>query len=209
MTTVNLRAEAIAEAERLTRARLAVRESDQSARQRLEPGATWIAMTKRSRAKRALRCRACFVYQAAFQDASGRIVESTLIPILVDLPASMRSCRSRDRRAAIRAWVKAAEIFMADRMAAECAAWRADAVRVTEAFFAARLARERAVREPGAPPKTLAQPGLFDRRDARVRHARACAARDMDHALNERRQQVAAASAIDERPARLLLVLVP
>ena len=86
ITMVDLRAEAAAEVRRLARARAVFREGDDRALARLESDATWIALPRRSRLKRSLGRRVCLVWRVAFEDASGRLVESRLVAVLVEIP---------------------------------------------------------------------------------------------------------------------------
>lgn len=195
VTIVNLRAEGIAEAGRLGRARAVVREDDQQALDRLEADASWIAVSRRGRVRRALRGRACLVWRAAFEDASGRTAESRLVSVTVDAAGGLLRDADDDR---IGAFVEA-----------QCEGWRSDVVGVTSAFSAARLTREEHIAAPDGDAQVASQPGLFDRRVERLQQGRTRAAAADAQALTERRDQVAAAAAITRVPARLMLVLLP
>ncbi len=49
---------------------------------------TWIAWARRPRLRRALSGRMCLVWRVAFEEPSGRLVDSRLVPMLVDLRGS-------------------------------------------------------------------------------------------------------------------------
>jgi hypothetical protein len=191
MTIVDLRAEATAEAARLTRARAMCREGDERARVTLENDATWICVSRRRRLRRALGGRVCLVWRAAFEDASGRLVESKLVPVLVDA-----------------GW-QAFEPAIRARVEDECERWACEVVRVTAAFTSARLARENEIAATSRESHAVSQPGLFDRRAGRMHEMKAAALADSDQASLERRRIIANSGAIARVPARLLLVIVP
>jgi hypothetical protein len=192
MRTVDLRAEALAEARRLTQARALWHHGDDRALAQLEGDAAWILIARRARLKRTLGRRVCLVWRIAFEDASGRIVESRIVPLLVDAAIDRTG-------SSVRAAVDA-----------DCAEWRAAAVRVSDALTAARQRRERALaamRHAPAGPAT--QPGLFDRRAERSRAADLAAAGESDRAIGDGLRANADAGTLTCQPPRLLLVLVP
>lgn len=190
MTIVDLRAEAAIEADRLTRARAVFREGDERALVTLEGEATWIAMPRRSRLKRALGGRVCLVWRAAFEDASGRLAESKIVPVLVD-----------------REW-EAFEPAIRTRIEAECDEWAVDVARVAGAFTSARLARETDLAGTPRVSSAASQSGLFDRRAERLHETRVATIADCDQAALERRRMIANGATIARVRARLLLVLV-
>ena len=198
LTLVNLRAEAIAEAGRLARARVVIREGDRSALDRLERDAIWVSMPRRSRLRRALGRRMCLIWRVTFEDASGRTVEAHLVPLLVD---------TRNMRSA--SWLQEAEDCARAPVEAESDGWRAEVVRVRDAFAAARATREDAISAAATSEHAPSQSGLFDRRAEREQRDRALASASDGQALADRRHQFAAASVLVRTPARLLLVLVP
>ena len=204
MTTVDLRAEATAEAERLTSARGLLRDGDERALFGLEGDATWIATSRRTSLKRSLRGRACLVWRVAFEDASGRLVESKLVPVLVEVP------RGADRRSS--AWIKLflqqADGLVHARVEAECEVWRADVMRVAGTFSSARWRREREIAGQTDCGDLVPQPGLFDRRTERSLEAHAAATAESERVAAVRLHAILGAAQIAPRPARLLLVLV-
>jgi hypothetical protein len=204
-TTVDLRAEGIAEAARLTAARALLRDGDERALFELEGDATWIARPRRTSLKRSLAGRACLVWRVAFEEPSGRLAESKLVPVLADVP------RSADRHAA--AWVERflqqAEGLVRARVEAECEAWRAEVTNCAGAFSSSRMRREREIAGRSERHRRESQPGLFDRRAERSRDAEMSATAESRRITAARRQEIGAVAQIAPRPARLLLVLVP
>jgi hypothetical protein len=107
LTTIDLRAEAAAEARRVSVARSMIRNGDEQALTRLEADGTWIARSRRGPLKRSLGRRICLVWRVAFEDAAGRVVESRLVPMLVEVGRTflhprnragrLRSCSPRSR----------------------------------------------------------------------------------------------------------------
>jgi hypothetical protein len=195
---VRLGAEAHTEAGRLARARAVIRDGDRVALDRLEGDAIWVAMPKRGALRRALGRRLCLIWRATFEDASGRTVESRLVPMLVDVPD-----------ASLLSWIREATDGIRARVEAESDGWRADVLRVSGEFSAARCTREHAIAAAAVGARAPSQSGLFDRRAEREHNDRARAAAADEQALAERRDRIAAAAALIRRPARLLLVLVP
>ena len=205
LVTIDLRAEAAAEAKRLSRARAIVRPDDERVIARLEGDGVWIATSRG--AKRALGRRVCLLWRVAFEDGSGRVVESRLVPILVDVESG-----PRQRSPSLRAWIRSLLLRVDEparaRIDADCSVWRREVHSVANAFTAARLAREHAVAVSRPPlPDTAVQTGLFDRRAERGHQDRVAAAAECVRLLQERER--AAAGAIALVAARLLLVLVP
>lgn len=207
MSTVDLRTEAAAEARRLATARALLRDGDARALVQLDGDATWIALARRTGRKRSLGRRVCLVWRVAFEDASGRMVESRLVPILIEVT---RVPGKAERRAWIRSLLRHADGLVRARVEAECEAWRVAVARVASAFASARLCREREI--AGQSPSSsngASQPGLFDRRAQRSRQAHTTAAAESEQAAAERLRTISAGAAIALQPARLLLVLVP
>ena len=199
MIAVDLRAEAAAEARRLSAARGWLQEGDQRALLMLEGGGAWIAVPRRASLRRALGKRVCLVWRVSFEDASGRLVESRLVPVLVEPAADIGRILSDP----------ASDAVIRARIEVDCRAWKAEAARVARAFTTARLGREREIAECPSTADPLSQPGLFDRRADRSRQSRAAALAAGRQAMLERQQGIESAGAIALRPARLLLVLVP
>jgi hypothetical protein len=196
-TMVNLRADAIEEARRLGCARTVLRNGDREALDRLEGDATWIVMSRRGRLRRALRPRVCLIWRTTFEDASGHVLESHVVPVLLHVAKFGGS-----------AWAEEIESLLRARVDTETLRWRAEVARVNAAFASTRFARAQAIAADAAAPLAPSQPGLFDRRFQRQQHDHGFAAAADEAALAERRDRIAAARAVP-MAARLLLVLVP
>lgn len=210
MTTVDLRIEAAAEARRLADARALLCNGDERAGARLEGDAAWIAMPRRASLKRRLGGRMCLVWRVVFEDAAGRFVESKLLPVILELrQGDGASNRGKRRRAQVQALLRDADGPIRAEVEASCDEWRAEVIRVAEAFASAR--RRRAWNAAGLADERQAgsQPGLFDRRADRARDAHASAVAEAERIAAERRQAIAASAEIAQQPARLLLVLAP
>jgi len=203
MTTVDLRTDAKAEVRRLTRARALVRDGDEQALTSLEAGAAWIAMSRRPGLRRSLRGRVCLVWRVALEDTSGRLVESKLVAVLVEVQ------RGAGRRSPswIRKVLQHADGLMRARVEGECEAWRVEVMRVANAFSSARLRREREIAARADRSHLASQPGLFDRRTERSREVRASAAAESERVAVDRLRAIVASARIAPAPARLLLVL--
>ncbi len=205
--TVDLRAEAAAEVRRLANARALLRDGDERALVQLEGDATWIAMPRRARLRRSLGRRVCLVWRVAFEDASGRLVESRVVPVLIEVP---RMPGKAERRAWIRSLLRHADGLVRARVEAECEEWRVAVTRVASAFTSARLCRQREIAgQPSTSSSVASQPGLFDRRAERSRQTHAAAVAESEQAAVERLRAINDVGTIALQPARLLLVLVP
>ena len=210
--TVDLRAEAAAEVRRLASARALLRDGDERALVQLEGDATWIAMP-RARLRRSLGRRVCLVWRVAFEDASGRLVESRVVPVLIEVSPGVGRILSDpapDRRAWILALLRHSDGLVRARVEAECEEWRVAVTRVASAFTSARLCRQRDIAgQPSSSRSVASQSGLFDRRAERSRQAHAAAVAESEQAAVERLRAINDVGTIALQPARLLLVLVP
>jgi hypothetical protein len=207
MTTVDLRAEAAAEAGRLARARAMVRDGDERALAQLEGDAAWILLGGRTRLRRSLGRRLCLVWRVAIADASGRLVDSRTAAVLVEVP---HIAAKPARRAWIRSLLRQADERVRVHVDAHGASWRQEAAAVAAAFASARGRRELAIAGRAvALAHAASQPGLFDRRVERRHQARAAEAGVFERAFAERLRAIGDPAAIVAEPARLLLVLVP
>ncbi len=196
---VDLRHEAAAEARRLRGARSWLRDGDQRALQLLEADGGWIARPRHARVGRWLGGRVCLIWRVSLIDASGRPVESRLVPLLVETNGDLsRLLADPTTDALIRARIQTASD-----------AWTEEAIRVVHVFTTTRLSREREIAERASLTAPLTQEGLFDRRADRARQARAAALVASRQEMFDRRRAVEDAGSIALRPARLLLAIVP
>jgi hypothetical protein len=209
LTTIDLRAEAAAEIDRVSGARLTIRDGDERALARLEADGTWLARCRRGPLKRSLGRRVCLLWRVAFEDAAGRVVESRLVPMLAGVGRDFLES-PQPRRARLRSLLHQIEGPARARIDADCASWRTQVTDIAGAFTAARLARERGVADrPHAGSTAAAQAGLFDRRAERDRQDHRAAIAEREQALRDRLQAAAGGVAVALVPPRLLLVLVP
>lgn len=207
LRTVDLRAEAVTEVSRLMQTRARLRDGDGRALAQLEGEAPWIALARRTGRRRSRGDRVHLVWRVAFEDQSGCLVESRLVPVAIDVA---RIPGKANRRKWILALLQDTDADFRARVDAASEDWRASVVRIARAFTSARIRRERAIagRAPaigGAP----SQPGLFDRRGERSHLANAEAAAASEQVVAERLRAILALGTITSQRARLLLVLAP
>ena len=147
--------------------------------------------TRRLRRFRARLCgRMLAVYRVDAEDRDGRIVESRLVPLMIDRAAS-----DADRAAAVAAIVEQ---------------WRRAVRDVVAPFQAMRLARARALGQAVASsPISLFQPALFDRRAERARRG-AIDRRTLDlHEADEVIAAIERQAIVGEPIVRLQLIARP
>jgi hypothetical protein len=207
ITAVDLRAEAAAEIARLKRARALCREGDESALLHLDGTSPWIAIPRRRRLRRDLGRRVCLIWLIAVEDASGRIVESRAVAVLLEIPGER--ARTANRRAWIRTALRDAEAVVRPTVESASDDWCAEVEHVTRAFTSARLRREHEIARSSPVAHVESQGGLFDRRAERSVRANATAALERHRSETERITIIQASCSITRTPARLLLVLVP
>lgn len=202
LLTIDLRADAAAETERLRAARALARQGDPGdpgddrTLACLEGDGAWAMAARAPTLRRMLGHRALLLWRVAYEDAGGRIVESHLAAIAVRLAGAGTGLR---RRAQLDALVRAIERDAVEMVERSCDAWRAAVEQTTGAFAKTRAARALAI----GPDVTarhdprVFQPGLFDRRASRIAQMTA-----------GRPDTIASVSAVARRP-QLRLVVVP
>jgi hypothetical protein len=205
--TTDLRAEAAAEVLRLTASRRFAGDADEAALGDLEGDGPWMTSARGTRRRRALRRRVLLVWRMACEDGSGGLVESCLVPVVIELSA----VPARSRR---RAWTTAllcdADVEMRAQIEAASADWREAVERSVQAFAATRASRERAMAARAIEIGDRAfQPGLFDRRAERMRGCHASAVAEADRAAADRLAAIEQRAATAPGPPRLLLALLP
>jgi hypothetical protein len=190
MTTVDLRVEARAEVDRLSRARALVRDGDVSALPQLEADTAWLALARSTHLRRAMRGGTLQLWRIAFDNGDERAVESTIVALRIERGTSIDS----------------ADVLQ--RVEQASARWRDESTHVLAQFRATRLERERAIVLSRQRSVDAVQPGLFDRRADRVHAeqlAEHAAAREDDEARLRALERALGAAA---RPPQLLLALV-
>ena len=194
MIAVDLVAAAHDEARRLTGARALIGVS----RPFVADGPL-VSIARRHRLRAALRRRILLVYRCAYEDATGRLVLSTLVAMTI----ALRRHGPDLRRAR---WSDPALLARIDD---ECRNWRDTVQRVTREFTLARRSRERAIAANHIAAPRSFQPGLFDRRAHHAHAAREHHAADLAAQLAVRLAAAEAAGTLTLRATELLLVLIP
>ncbi len=206
ITSLDLKADAIAEVARLSRARVIAASGGHGDGKRCDFNRPLIARARRSNVRRALGGRLLMIWRVAYEDPCGRAVESRLVPMLVSVAARSGNVR---RRAWIRALLR--DIDEPLRRFANNAepAWRAAVLDVAQRVSAARAERERAVATRSARERRLSQPGLFDRRSEKARRREDEADADAGRDAHARVDAAETTAQLTAREGELLLVLTP
>jgi hypothetical protein len=215
----DLQADAIAEAQRVATARVlsdasrrsATLPSPQAARQVahetvIDALGPWTARSRSSRVRARLRGRVLVLWRAAIEDASGRPIETTLVPMHVDLTRDP----PRERRPWIGGFLHELDREARNVLDEALAGWHDSAKRTWSAFMSTRLARERAIDARFAACREAAfQPGLFDRSAERAHAADAAVRASADVERAGRLHALERLATITRTPPQLVLVLMP
>jgi hypothetical protein len=195
---VDLRDAAAAEVRRVMRARAVRRDGDERALAELEGEGVWITRARRTTTRQALGTRAVLLWRVAEEDAGGRLVESTLVAVAVDIA---------------RRWpggvVQRLELEVRPHVDAATRDWHQAAEHTSRDFASTRIVRERAIASAIDAGARAYQPGLFDRRAERERGDKAAAVAATQEATADRLASLERRVAIERRSLRLLLALVP
>lgn len=210
MTSVTLRTEANAEAERVRRVRRLVQPGDRRTLEWCDADGPWVLTARRSALRRRLGGRALFIWRVGWDDGNGRCVEWQIVATSVSLTAGRpdRSVRARI--------IRDVEHRTRSLLEADCVK-RATAVETARSAVLTQLARERAIAAVAAGHRSSDehdradrfQAGLFDRRAERrrlVSNAASDAARRQDE---ERVEFLERSAAIGPPHAQLVLVVLP
>ena len=204
--TPNLRSEAAAEVRRLTASRTISGDADQRALGQLEGDSPWITSARRTRRRPFLR-HVLLIWRIAYEDTSGSLIESCLVPVVIELSAV--PARSR-RRAWATAIFRDADAEVRAQIEAASTAWQQAVERSLQAFVATRISRERAIAARASETGDGAfQPGLFDRRAERTRDLHAAALAESDETAGDRLTGIEQRAAAAPGSPRLLLALLP
>jgi superfamily II DNA or RNA helicase len=203
---VRLESEAVAEVGRLSWARRLSEHPDSAIQASLEAGGPWLTSARLRETRCRLGRQIVVIFAVESEDGHGRLVDSTLAPLLITLSKGERPIDHELVRLVLGS--TASELrARASRAAAE---ERSKAVQLVMAMVETRVARERAVAAAITPiSSSLWQAGLFDRR---AEHAQA-----ISHALHaeakagtvDRIDVYTRAGILAVRPARLLLAIAP
>ena len=194
MVHVDLAVEAAAEVERLTKARGLAAGTDG-----FLPDRPLIGIARRSAVRTALGGRVLLLWRLAYEDSVGRLVESTLVAVTIELSDARVNVRHAD-------WSHPSLLALVhDR----CGPWCASVQHAVYQFTATRVARERAIAAARAASTNTFQAGLFDRRAERAHVAHAKDAAELAEQLGARLKATVSAGAISLLAPELLLVLIP
>jgi len=194
--TPSLQSDARAEAGRIAIARTLATKGDEQVLARLEGLGPAVSKARRWRTRAELDGRTVMLWQVVAIEPSGRVVGSTIVPIIV---ASGRRFDDEE---------------VLERVHRAAGAWRDRAAIGHHAFISTRLARAQAVdagRGPLDParPADLFQPGLFEHRGDRAYSAVIAAQHATDRNRADRMAAIEDALTISFLPPHLLLVLTP
>ena len=204
--TPNLQSEAAAEVRLLTASRTIAGDADEIALGQLEGDGPWITSARRTRRRSFLR-HVLLIWRMAYEDTSGSLIESCLVPVVIALSAV--PARSR-RRAWATAIFRDADAEMRAQIEAASTAWRRDVERSLQAFVETRISRERAIAARAIETSDRAfQPGLFDRRAERTRGLHAGAIAEADTTAADRLAGIEQRAVAAPGSPRLLLALLP
>lgn len=203
----DLRAEAIAEARRLAETRAFERDGDAVALARSDGAWPLVTRARRNSLRRRLAGRVLLIWRVSCEDGAGRIAESQIVALLVDVEAAPRNWH---RRTWIRAVLREGEASLCHYVEVRALTWRETVATVADRFASAQIRRAHAIRDRLADePHREFQAGLFDRRAERARRAEASDSVGRRQHAHARVNAAALAARLTARPGELLLVLTP
>jgi len=206
-TTVNLRADAVAEARRLGMMR-ALTSGREHVRHAFTATGPLIARARTARRRRALRGRMLLVWQVGCDDASGRNAATAIVPLLVRLGAA----HGMTAPSRLREFVDRIASRIPDAIDGILQTRQQVLTEPCAAHARARLARERAIAalaSRATQQDACYQAGLFDRRPDRAHGVRKARGQEAEDEARARVLAAAAAATMCQRRPRLLLVLAP
>jgi hypothetical protein len=205
LLTIDLCADAVLEARRLSELRSLIPADDGRARATFDAARPLIARARRSGVRRRLGGRLLLIFRLTAQDAGGRTIDAHVMGALVSTSGAAGS----RRRDAIRASVRDATAAARPHVDVAAATWRGRVDAVCSAFAATRLRREHAIWAAvrASAPGSF-QPGLFDRRAERAHQSKVDADAARDGRLRAR-LHAAAAGRVAVHIVELALVLTP
>jgi len=207
LTMLDLRADAIAEAERVANARRFHRDGDAPALERHESGGPLVTRARRTHLRRLLGRRILVIWHLRCDSAAGSASESCLVAVLVDVDQAPQNLR---HRAWIRAFVRNVDLPARRVVDQELAHWREAATTIAGRFVSARVARERAIgAQLAARPLREFQGGLFDRRVERGHRRQTAATTGLERQSRDRLAAALEGVPTSTRLGELLLVLTP
>jgi superfamily II DNA or RNA helicase len=180
------------------------------ARLLLESDGAWVCRARRSATRVSLGNRILLLWRLAFEDAGGRLVESSCVGVEVRFTARARvALPYRRGRAFLHDLLASIDGDVRPLLEMAATPWREAVERITLAFSSTRLRRERGITRGQPLMPADFQPGLFDRRADRQRVETIGGRQRLDRDLAGRLDHVVTASDLRMAAPRLLLVLVP
>jgi len=197
-----LRTLAANEASRLVGVRLWA-DTDAGLAARLAATGPRVARARRAATRAALGNRILLLFDAILEDATGRIVESALVPVLVQDDGYGKAIDRAARAAGDPRVIAAVDASLSE--------WRHDASAVHARFSACRAARETGMDAAGdvsVPAAAPLQGGLFDRRADAEWRRRTLDREATDRERDRRAAALAASGRVRFASPRLLLALI-
>jgi hypothetical protein len=206
ITTMNLRADAEAEAGRLTIARSLGRTRQERVNDTVRANGPLIARARGAHRRKALAGRTLFIWQVASEDAAGRRSPAAIVAILVSLDFARAGCHGMSR---LRPFVDAIDASLPEAIRRALSVTERAMLDSVRAHAVARLARERAIGADvaQAPRSTAYQAGLFERRSERDQQRRNSDAQRAEQVSCRRVDGASAAATVATLRPALLLVL--
>jgi hypothetical protein len=205
-TTMNLRADAEAEARRLAVVRSLDRTRHEGANDVVGANGPLIACARSARRRKALAGRTLFIWQVACEDAGGRRSPAAIVPMLVTVDVAIAGGGGMRH---LRSLVNAIDANPPDAIQRALSATQREILESVRAHAVARLERERTIAAgvAHAPRCAAYQAGLFDRRSERNHQQRSTDAQHAEEAACGRVASASAAATITALRPTLLLVL--
>ncbi|PWT85570.1 MAG: hypothetical protein C5B57_02670 [Blastocatellia bacterium] len=203
---VRLESEAAAEVRRLCWARRLSDHPDVAIQASFEAEGPWVTSAKLLETRRRLGRRIAAIFCVESEDGHGRLVDSTLVALLIMVAGGIGNID----HTLVRSIFRSTSEEVSARAAHAGTAEHSKAAELVAAMLKARLARERAVAAAITP--TSARPwqaGLFDRRAEREQQSARAFLAEAQAGAVDRIDRYMKAGIITVRPARLLLVLTP
>jgi superfamily II DNA or RNA helicase len=169
----------------------------------VEPEGLWLTFVRNGATRMALRSNILLILRTGYEDACGRVLESTLVPLAMPWP------RARLDRAALDELLNLAAPAVMARAELATVSWSERAATIARAFLRTRLARARAIAALVDTTPDTFQPGLFDRRAERRHLVDGALGSEAAGEAARRAAALESASQLARRPPTLVLVLAP
>jgi len=198
---MSLETEAEAERDRLAMARQLLRRSPPIDLVLPRPGEVWLTFARKRATRIALGGRALLLLAASCEDGDGRLLESRIVPVLVDWHSSRRP------RVAAREWIPVAEPMAVNAVDSVLSRWREEALQAAQRGFDLRIRREQMIAATYEISPRPIQQGLFDRRIERTDEGARALISEAVAECAGRIRRLQHASSVSIAPPQLVLVL--